>query len=254
MEFLFTAQLQMHKNDVKCYGYESKCSALHESYENLSKDGRESMYTIQVNNYLLQHEVSDSLPADAGCHLIKLKEGHVAIDFVIIERLAGKGAEKLFLVQVSTTKYQKRSGPKLKDVYNPHITLNDKSPLIFYSEKEKIDPSQCYFVQMFPQVKTLVKRSVKKLKCIFCIYVTICTAIFILKKMRIPTRTFDYRAFSSRVSPFTFSVVFPSNRLKGRNYRSKVSLHRRLHKLIEISSVDLFCLCVSTSKNIPSKS
>ena len=55
------------------------------------------MYTIQVNNYLLQHEVSDSLPADAGCHLIKLKEGHVAIDFVIIERLAGK----LFLVQVS---------------------------------------------------------------------------------------------------------------------------------------------------------
>ena len=154
MEFLFTAQLQMHKNDVKCYGYESKCSALHESYENLSKDGRESMYTIQVNNYLLQHEVSDSLPADAGCHLIKLKEGHVAIDFVIIERLAGKGAEKLFLVQVSTTKYQKRSGPKLKDVYNPHITLNDKSPLIFYSEKEKIDPSQCYFVYASTDVPT----------------------------------------------------------------------------------------------------
>ena len=144
IEFLLVSQLRMHQNDVKCYG--SKCSALHNRRETPSKISRENVYTIRVTNFEKQVSIGDALPRDRGCHLVKLVENHVAIDFVIIERESGKDTEKLFLIQASATKYAKRSGPKLPEVYNVCETLGDKSPLMFYSEKTGISTDKCYFV------------------------------------------------------------------------------------------------------------
>ena len=144
IEFFVVSQLQMQHNDVKCMG--SKCSALHGKLETPSKSFREKVYTIKVTNFENQKSVSDDLPSDYGCHLIKLVARHFAIDFVIIQKLTGRDAGKLFLVQASATKYTKRTGPKLPEVYKESETLEGKSALTFYSEKTGISEDKCYFV------------------------------------------------------------------------------------------------------------
>lgn len=144
VEFLFTAQLQVHKNDVICYG--KFPSALHTSYETMGANQQQRRYPIAICNHMIQHEISDPLPQHHGCHLIQLKWDHYGIDFTIIDRQAGRDSEKLFLVQVSATKYQKRTGPKLEEIYSKSVTLGSRSNLKLYSKKTGIDPENCYFV------------------------------------------------------------------------------------------------------------
>ena len=77
--------------------------------------------------------------------LIKLHADHPCIDFVLIDKPAGAGSEKLFLIQSSVSRYQDRSGPKVEEVYQIYATL-DASVLEFYSNKTKIAKKHCFFV------------------------------------------------------------------------------------------------------------
>ena len=98
-EFLLVSQLQQHPNLLECI--RTKYSALHSKLDFLSKNRQEQAYTIEstleLTNVIVQNELTYDLPTGPGCHLIKLKEGYYAIDFIIIERSAsGKDAENLF--------------------------------------------------------------------------------------------------------------------------------------------------------------
>ena len=81
------------------------------------------------------------------CILIKLIQKHPAVDFLILENLAGVSSKKLFFVQVSAVKYQDRESDKKCDAVRANFKmLGDSSPLKVYSQKANIGMTDCYFV------------------------------------------------------------------------------------------------------------
>ena len=69
---------------------------LHDDLLTPSRNHRQQVYTIEVTNVVTQFKLDAPLPTGSGCHLIKLKPGHYAIDFVVIDRLiGGRSAEKI---------------------------------------------------------------------------------------------------------------------------------------------------------------
>ena len=143
-EFLVSAQLRMQKNVVVCYG--ENPSPLHATLG--SKDGNSlEQYIIEIPaSYQIQKTAEDALQS-GGTVLIKLYEQHPCIDFLVIEKVAGRSSEKLFLIQSSVTRYQNRSGPKLEEVYEKTLaSTNNASVLNFYSTKTGIPKKQCFFV------------------------------------------------------------------------------------------------------------
>ena len=151
LEFLTCAQLKSSHNDVFCMG--KKPTPVNKCLDSTSYSKGKPQFRIPAaNGYTVQRSCADDLGSDKSCHLVKLCESHYGIDFLIVNNPSGSASKNLFLVQVSMTKYQQRSSPKLKEVYGKRDELDGKSIVDFYCNKTKIGEDQCFFVFASPTV------------------------------------------------------------------------------------------------------
>lgn len=145
IEFLVCAQLQSQSNTISCKGKEptplgNRLESSHES------KGEMEIVIPAAEECVSQAGYDAVIEPHKKCCLVKLCESHFGIDYLIIDTPAGAGSRKLFLVQVSATRYQERSGPRLREVYEKKSYLGDKSVMEFYCEKLHFRTTECFFV------------------------------------------------------------------------------------------------------------
>ena len=114
----------------------------------------EDEFVLKCDNYISQKSPTDDIrTGSSGCHLIKLCERYPAIDFLVVDNRAGKSSHRLFLIQVSSMKYQDRSADKKVDaVLKPSDITGGNSPAHFYCEKTGVQKKMCFFVYASPEV------------------------------------------------------------------------------------------------------
>ena len=150
-EFLTCAQLRLRKNEILCFGEEPTPVKDSLNLKNPS-NGKPSFSIPAANKYIVQSGLRDDLKSDQSCCLVKLHEEHFGIDFLIITDTAGSASKRLFLVQASVTKYQRRTSPKLSEVYDVKDGFDQKSFVKFYCDKLSIASTHCFFVYACPEV------------------------------------------------------------------------------------------------------
>ena len=150
VEFLFSVSIQRTIMTAMCRGSDPRPVALSTRAKTCDET-----FTLQCDNYIVQQKIKDNLMTvtGPGCHLVKLFERHPAIDFLVIDNSAGKCSRRLFLIQVSAVKYQKRDSNKQVDTVlkSNHIT-NKQTPVDFYCTKtgvEKKSVSLCLHLQKY---------------------------------------------------------------------------------------------------------
>ena len=149
VEFLFSVSIQRNIMTAMCRGSDPRPVALSTRAKTCDET-----FTLQCDNYIVQQKIEDNLMTvtEPGCHLVKLCECHPAIDFLVVDNSAGKCSRRLFLIQVSAVKYQKRdSNKKVDAVLQPNVT-NKQTPVDFYCTKtgvEKKCVSLCLHLQKY---------------------------------------------------------------------------------------------------------
>ena len=77
---------------------------------------KKERYHLKCSNIIYQQDISSSIQPDNGtCTLVKLVEGHPALDFLIIDKSYGKDSNRLFFIQVSLSRYERRNTDKRFD-------------------------------------------------------------------------------------------------------------------------------------------
>lgn len=107
VEFLFTVSIQRRDMRVVCMGENPRPVCLGDQAVK-----REQEFFLKCDNYISQQSSEDDIIIGSGCHLIKLYQNHAAIDFLVVDNQVGKNSRRLFLIQVSSMKYQNRKGDK----------------------------------------------------------------------------------------------------------------------------------------------
>ena len=149
-EFLTCAQLKSVSNRIFCTGSSPTpvCSSLSVTRPS---NGKEAFIIPTPNQYMLQSEVNDELKGDQCC-LVKLHKQHFGVDFLVVYNPAGSDSKRLFLIQASVSTYQRRNGPKLKEVYENRSEFGKKSLVEFYCAKLSIRNTHCFFVYATSEV------------------------------------------------------------------------------------------------------
>ena len=150
VEFLFSESIQRNIMTAMCRGSDPRPVALSSRAKTCDET-----FTLQCDNYIVQQKIEDNLMTvtEPGCHLVKLCERHPAIDFLVVDNSAGKSSHRLFLIQVSAVKYQKR-GPneKVDAVLQKNYVTNKQTPVDFYCTKTGVEKNMCFFVFASPEI------------------------------------------------------------------------------------------------------
>ena len=149
VEFLFSVAIRRTIMTATCRGKKPRPVALSNGAKICDKT-----FTLQCDNYIVEQKIEDNLTVTgSGCHLVKLFERHPAIDFLVIDNSAGKSSRRLFLIQVSAVKYQKRgSNKKVNAVLEINDITNEQTPVDFYCTKTEVEKNMCFFVFASPEI------------------------------------------------------------------------------------------------------
>ena len=109
---------------------------------------------IRCTQFLKQRtEVDDFVTQDGECYMIKLRKGHVSIDFLIFDNSTGTAdGRALYFVLVSGQSYQSRKDRKFHSVLETSPTLNHCSPYDYYIEKFQIRKGNAFYVYSSPSI------------------------------------------------------------------------------------------------------
>ena len=86
--------------------------------------------------------------------LIKLEQDHPSLDFLIVARPFSKDSQKLFLIQVSNSRYENRDNDKKFDSIRykfKKFCNNAITPLDHYSQMFSISKNNCFYVYASPE-------------------------------------------------------------------------------------------------------
>ena len=140
LEFKFAGKVLTNGVYAQCLGSGQSVTGRRDRMKN---------YHLKCFNYVQQQTISSSINAPSRtCTLVKLVEGHPALDFLIISKLHGRDSNRLFLVQVSLLRYENRNNQKRfgSIFFENYRKLHPHTPLDYYSRMLSIPKTDCFYV------------------------------------------------------------------------------------------------------------